>query len=219
MENIRLRRIVCEERGKVGIDTVSPRLGGRNPFDIKLPVKVTSPRKFLTAKTESFRIVEKGQSLGELSNALSNGRVLIEGLKERGIEAKPFCIHRPKAKEKNFTVHGHNFKWQVISIKAYKKILGMPKKEWDALVRLEKSGMKHNGIYVAAPLKGNAVKTVKAEVKAMCQTAVMKAVAVLAVPLHIAAEIADALAKDPVLLVKFSSFREGDLFIELGRWE
>lgn len=184
--------------------------------DFDIPVRIREPR---IASKRTVQVTKKKCRLAKSGNVLDAGSEIITGLSRHGIDARPFCVHIPKAREKSFIVQGKDFKWVVVSLKSYKEILGMPKREWNTLVKLEKSDVRHDGVFVAAPLKGNAKERAMKEVKEMCRDAVMKAGAILTMPFHVASEIADALKKDPVLLVKFTGFSEGDLFIEIGRWD
>lgn len=193
----------------------SSRIRNDQLIDFDIPVRVRVPQ--ITRRVA--KVSERKYRLARSKDILVAGAEIISGLNKHGIDAKPFCIHIPKAKEKSFIVHGKDFKWVVLSLKSYEEILGMPKKEWNTLVKFEKAGIKHDGIFVAAPFKGNAKERAMKEVKEMCRDAVMKIGAILTMPFHIAASVADALLKDPVLLVRFSGFKKRSLYIEIGRWD
>lgn len=210
-------RMPCDE--VLPRDIFSTRIGNDRLIDFDIPVRIREPRPSERIKDRNAHVIERKHRLAKSKNALVSGRQIISGLSKHGIEAKPFCIHVQKAKEKNFIVQGKDFKWFVVSLKSYEEILNIPKQEWNTLVKLEKAGVKHGGVYIAAPLKGTAAKVARAEVKEMCKNAVMKAGAILILPFNVAATIADVMTKDPVLLLRFSGFREGDLYLDLGRWE
>lgn len=184
--------------------------------DFDIPVRIREPR---IASKRTAQVTKKKCRLAKSGNVLDAGSEIITGLSRHGIDARPFCVHIPKAREKSFIVQGKDFKWVAVSLKSYKEILGMPKREWNTLVKLERADVRHDGIFVAAPLKGNAKERAMKEVKEMCRDAVMKVGAILTMPFHVTAGVADALMKDPVLLVRFTGFSEGDLFIEIGRWD
>jgi len=204
---------------RINLDEISPSLiRDVRIADFEIPIKERRPR-IASERIRITEVIKKKRGLSKSRDVLSAGSEIISGLSSHGIDATPFCLHIPKAREKSFIVQGKDFKWVAVSLKSYKEILGMPKREWNTLVKLEKSDVRHDGVFVAAPLKGNARERAIKEVREMCRDAVMRAGAILTMPFHAASAIADALKSDPVLLVKFTGFSEGDLFIEIGRWD
>lgn len=145
------------------------------------------------------------------------GNKLIKAFSKHGISAIPFCIHQ--GKEQSFVVQGSNFKWNVIPINTYKEIMNMPNKEWKSLAKLQQSGMQHNGVFVAVPLKDRAVDRILKELDGMTKTVGGAFLALLSAPFLVLAPIIPTDYKDPVLLVKFAGFSEGELFLEIGRWD
>jgi|GEM_PF-5348410 len=203
----------------INLDEISPsRIRDIRIADFDIPVRERKP-EITSERIQITGVIKKKRRLSKSRDVLDAGSEIITGLSRHGIDARPFCLHMPKAREKSFIVQGKDFKWVAVSLKSYKEILGMPKREWNTLVKLERADVRHDGIFVAAPLKGNAKERAMKEVKEMCRDAVMKAGAILTMPFHLAAGVADALMKDPVLLVRFTGFSEGDLFIEIGRWD
>lgn len=145
------------------------------------------------------------------------GNKLIKAFSKHDITAIPFCIHQ--GKEQSFAVQGSNFKWNVIPLNTYKEIMSIPNTEWKSLARLQQSGMPHNGVFVAVPLKDRAVDRICEELDGMTKTVGGAFLALLAAPFLVLTPIIPTDYKDPVLLVKFSVFEEGDLFLEIGRWD
>lgn len=186
--------------------------------DVVIPDRATE-----STRPERSRIKPQSQPvkikhrLTSSRNPFIAGKQAIAELRKLGIESKPFCLH--KGNERSFVVNGEKFKWAVVRIKDYKDLLKMPKNEWNTLVKLQKAGVIHNGVYIAFPLKGTALEMTKKEIKAMCRDVVMRAGAILTTPFHIAAGIADLLKNDPILLLRISGFKQGDLFLDSGRWE
>ena len=147
----------------------------------------------------------------------SAGNKLIRAFSKHGIAAIPFCIHQ--GKEQSFVVQGSNFKWNVIPINTFKEIMSMPNTEWKSLAKLQQSGMRHNGVFVAVPLKDRAVDRIFKELDGMTKTVGGAFLALLSAPFLVLTPIIPTDYKDPVLLVRFSGFNEGNLFLEIGRWE
>lgn len=145
------------------------------------------------------------------------GNKLIKAFSKHGITSIPFCIHQ--GKEQSFAVQGSNFKWNVIPINTYKEIMSMPNTEWKSLAMLQQSGMPHNGVFVAVPLKDRAGDRILKELDGMTKTVGGAFLALLSAPFLVLAPIIPTDYKDPVLLVRFAGFNEGSLFLEIGRWE
>lgn len=153
---------------------------------------------------------------------LAAGREIINGLQKIGLKAKPFCLHKPKNGEKSFIVQGENFKWIIVPIAHYQKPEEIPSEMFKRLAVLKEHRIKYDGIAIAFPMKGKAVEKIDGELKAMADSFSSLAGTIgclAALPFTIIAEISDELKKDPVLLVRFGSFKDYDLHIELGRWE
>jgi hypothetical protein len=145
------------------------------------------------------------------------GTKLIKAFSKHGITAIPFCIHQ--GKEQSFAVQGSNFKWNVIPINTYKEIMSMPSTEWKSLAKLQQSAIQHNGVFVAVPLKDTAVDRIFKELDGMTKTVGGAFLALLSAPFLVLTPIIPTDYKDPVLLVRFSGFNEGNLFLEIGRWD
>lgn len=145
------------------------------------------------------------------------GCKLIKAFSKQGITAIPFCIHQ--GKEQSFVVQGNNFKWNVIPINTYKEIMSMPNTEWKSLAKLQQSGMQHNGVFVAVPLKDRAVDKIFKELDGMTKTVGGTFLALLSAPFLVLTPIIPTNYKDPVLLVRFTGFEQGNLFLEIGRWD
>ena len=145
------------------------------------------------------------------------GNNLIKAFSKNGISAIPFCIHQ--GKELSFVVQGNNFKWNVIPLKTYKEIMSMPHQEWKSLANLQQSGIQHNGVFVAVPLKDKTVDRMFKELDGMTKTVGGAFLALLSAPFLVLMPVIPTDYKDPVLLVRFSGFEEGNLFLEIGRWD
>ena len=148
--------------------------------------------------------------------AMSAGKKLIKAFSKHGITAVPFCVHQ--GKDQLFTVQGSNFKWHVIPMEKYKEVVNMPDKEWESLKKLEVSGIKHNGVFIALPLDSMAVLKIEAELRGMTEKVGAMILLLCALPFLPLIALGGE-HKDPVLLVKFPDLKEGDLFLEIGRWE
>ena len=145
------------------------------------------------------------------------GNNLIKAFSKHGISAIPFCIHQ--GKKQSFVVQGNNFKWNVIPLKTYKEIMSMPHQEWKSLANLQQSSIQHNGVFVAVPLKDKTVDRMFKELDGMTKTVGGAFLALLSAPFLVLMPIIPTDYKDPVLLVRFSGFEEGNLFLEIGRWD
>ena len=187
--------------------------------DVVIPDRATESTRVERTRTRpQFQpSISIKHRLASSRNPFIAGKQAIAELRKLDIESKPFCLH--KGNERSFVVNGEQFKWAVVRIKHYKDILNMPKDKWNTLVKLEKAGVIHNGVYIAFPLKGTALEKTKKEIKAMCRDAVTRAGAILTTPFHITAGIADLLKNDPILLLRLSGFKQRNLFLDLGRWE
>lgn len=211
MENLRLDERLSERAGITEI------LSGRDFLQKCETRPLRAIRRVRIPDTGS-----RSRILTKAKEPLIAGREIIRGLEKIGLKAKPFCLHKPENGEKSFIVQGENFKWVVVPIAHYRKPEEIPSEMFRKLAVLKERGIKYGGIAIAFPMKGKAVERIDEELKAMADSFSSLAGAIgclAALPFTIIAEISDELAKDPVLLVRFGSFKDYDLHLELGRWE
>ncbi len=174
--------------------------------------------QFFKGKEKKVKISEPKKLFKMGDDVIVAGKKLIKELSRHGITAIPFCVHQ--GKDTPFCVQGHSFKWHCVPMAKYKEAVSMPDKEWESLKKLEKSGVKHDGVFIAVPMQGDAMNRILTEWEGMTESAGKGLLALLAAPfLMVMPVILPATFNDPVLLVKFPGLKEGDLFLEIGRWD
>ena len=200
---------INEEEGLDFLNLEATGVRKKNPADMFFRGRVVNETQVKEQKPK--RVFSRTDDVQDAGNNL------IKAFSKHGISAIPFCIHQ--GKKQSFVVQGNNFKWNVIPLKTYKEIMSMPHQEWKSLANLQQSGIQHNGVFVAVPLKDKTVDRMFKELDGMTKTVGGAFLALLSAPFLVLMPIIPTDYKDPVLLVRFSGFEEENLFLEIGRWD
>jgi hypothetical protein len=122
-------------------------------------------------------------------------------LKDRGVEAKPFCSHEVADKDyvSEFRVRSRDSDWLVTPLAESDERI--PVEFMRNLTYLRKRNLRIDGVAIATPLENKSLKEIVKEESRKASSGIARVIALVMVD------------PDPVLLIKIGPF-----YIEAGRW-